>query len=238
MSRVVKLFAVAAALATVAPATAHAGLLINPSFEQPALPPGTFRDFTAGNTIGAGWVVQSGDAQVITNNFSPTWPNATDGNQIAYLGQNLQATTVYQDVSLNASTAYRLTFDLSGFSQFNNGNGALLKVDILSGGQSILGGPVTFTRPEPSQFAGEVLEFTSGSSGSYRLILNQPGGHGTNVDNFSLTLASVPEPSSLTLGCVGAGIVTTLLGYRRSRSAMHVSGTCTENGGTGLKQLV
>ena len=217
MNRVVKLLVVVAALVAFAPGTARAGLLVNPSFEEPALTPGTFRDFNAGQTIGAGWVVQSGIATIISNGFSPTWPSATDGSQILFVGEFLTATTVYQDVNLAAATAYRLTFDLSGFSLPNDGNGAVLLVDILTGGTSVLGGPVTFTRPEPSQFAPEVLDFTTAGSGSYRLVLDQPGNHGTNVDNFTLTTA-VPEPSSLTLSCVGAGVVAALACWRRRHS--------------------
>lgn len=184
--------------------SARAGMLLNPSFEQPVLLPGTDQVFSAGSTIGAGWVVEMGESVVITDDYAlggVIWPDPTDGSQFLYVGNNLSAAAVYQDVVLGAATPYRLTFDLANF--LSPLGGARLEVDVLFNGSSILGGAVSFDRPAGAGFAGEVLEFMSNEAGTYRVSLTSPNGFGTNVDNFILTSTTVPEPASLTTAAIG-----------------------------------
>lgn len=114
---------------------------------------------------------------------------------------------------------YELTFDLSSFSSNFNGNGALVIVNVKTGGGSVLGGgAVAFTRPEPSGYATKHLTFTAPTDGIYSIGFSQPGGHGTNLDNVQLntgTPSGTPEPSSLVLlSCGALGVIA----YLRRRS--------------------
>jgi hypothetical protein len=182
-------------------------LLANPSFEQPALTPGTASDVTP-----TAWGLLNGIPALITQGYTGggvLWPHPTDGSQFLYIGDNATATSLFQDVTLAAATHYRLTFDEANFLSMSDPSGARLSVDVLTNGQSILGGPVTFTRPEGADFATQELDFTTGNAGAYRLLLSQPGGYGTNVDNFNLSVASttsVPEANSLAMALLGGGL--------------------------------
>jgi len=196
-----KRIVLAAVLGLVAGAAgqARAELLLNPSFEQPVLADGTVAGFSSGETIGAGWVVQSGNASIITKGFTVEvppgtfWPGPSAGNQYLYDGSNLVATTVYQDVSLAAATAYQLTFDMANFLGGGLGSGARVNVDVTINGVSVIGGPTSFTLPLGAGYTTESLDFTTAGAGTYRLLLEQPGGYGTNIDNLSLSAELYPH---------------------------------------------
>jgi len=170
---------------------ASAVTLLNPSFEEP---PGT-NTFFPGETIGSGWVVESAPtgSVVIHNSTDPnTWHPASDGVQQLYMGNHANAAVVYQDIALDALTIYRLTFDLAALKiNFGVSSAALLDVDILLNGSSILGNPVTFTRPPLGGFEEQELNFTTSSAGIHRLLLSSGQGDPTNVDNFTLTALAV-----------------------------------------------
>ncbi|MCA9109839.1 MAG: PEP-CTERM sorting domain-containing protein [Planctomycetaceae bacterium] len=201
----------------------QADLILNPSFEDPILSaPGTFQRFAAGQTIGAGWIVQAPSATGSVVIYTPhsavvDWPNATDGNQILYVGDNMGSTTVFQDLTLTANTQYRLEFDLGAFTNNPvNANGAALQMDVLRNGTSILSSPVLFTRPHNAGFATQTLNFATSLAGTYRLSMTSQQNFGTNVDNFQLT--AVPEPSGVILVGLSLGIV----GMRRPRRKLSV----------------
>jgi len=184
-------------------ASAVRAQLLNPSFEEPDLASGSFDFYGPGQTIGNGWIVGDGGyIDVITDdhNQSASWPDPTHGDQFAYIGDSLAAANVFQDIILPAGTTYQLTFDLASFLN-SVGNGARLDLDILFNGNSIIGGPTVFTLPVPHDFAAQSQDFSTGSAGTYRLVLTQPGGYGTMVDNFRL-IANVPEPCASILICV------------------------------------
>lgn len=187
-------------------------VVFNPSFEDPVLPYGTYGAYPAGTTIGSGWVVDSAGvgAALIGEGYvngGVVWPAPSDGKQFLFVGNGLDFTVMHQDVSLAAGVAYSLTFDLASFlsSPFT----ANLNVDILdlSTSTSVIGGPQAFTRPALSGFAEQQLDFTTAGAGSYRVVLDSPGGYGNNVDNFELTM--VPEPATwgafIGLGLLGFG---------------------------------
>ena len=195
-----------------------ADLLINPSFEQPQLAAGAVKNFFSGEIIGSGWVVINGNAAIITDAYNgggATWPDPTEGNQFLYIGDIGQSTAIYQDINLLSNSNYNLSFDLANFPS-GNLNSARLEVDILFNNNSILSAPIIFTRPQFSGFTTERMNFQTFSTGVYRLVLNQPGGFGTNVDNFKLT-QSVPEPSTYVLGLIAAGAI----GFVASRCKSH-----------------
>lgn len=208
------------AVACVSSAQAQ-NFLFNPSFELPAIPNGTFVPFTAGQTIGVGWVVDSAvfAADVITAGYTGggvTWTPPTHGNQYLYVGDSATASVLHQDVALPGAGSYRLSFDLASFlSAF--APGAKVSVDILNLGNnsSVIGGSQDFTRASGIGYATQTVDFIAQQAGNYRLTLANANGFGSNVDNFSLT--AVPEPGSYAvLGGVG------LLGFaafRRFRKA-------------------
>lgn len=189
--------------------------LVNPSFEQPDVAAGDFQNFFAGETIGSGWVVESGIPAVLGDGVLGL--TATDGDQMLYVDNSLLESSLYQDVALAAGTGYRLAFDLSTFDNDANTLGAVLTVDISLGGSSILAAPATFTRPLGSAgFVAQSLDFTTAAGGTYRIRLGAPTGSGTVVDNFSLTPLAVPEPGSVALTGIGlAGMA--IIAWRRRK---------------------
>lgn len=187
-----------------------ANLLTNPSFESPVVPAGSFQVFTTGQTIGAGWVVQSAaiNAVVIDQGYAGgglVWAPPSDGTQFLYVGNSLSPSTIIQDVGLAAGSPYRLTFDLASF--LSSAYTAQVRLDVVEIGSatSVVGGPQTFTRPAGSGFTPEQLNFTTLGAGNYRVTLVGDNGYGNNVDNFSLTL--VPEPAAWSV-LAGLGLLS------------------------------
>lgn len=200
-----KLLAALVVLWATGAAAAQLNLLLNPSFEQPALPNGTALNIDG--VIGEGWVEQNFTNYVvlITDGYTGgnvTWPNPTNGNQFLYLLQN----RIHQDVALAAATPYRLTFDLGSIPSGGFSSRAI--VDIREGGPagaSVFGGEVTLDGPPDTSFSPRTLEFTSFSAASYQLSIREPSGYATVIDNFVLT--PVPEPSGgLMSVVVGIGV--------------------------------
>ena len=198
--------------------TARANLLLNPSFEEPVLAPGTFMPFRPGSTIGEGWVVQTGFvADVITNDYGrPTFPGASQGNQYLFVGDSFSATVVAQDVTLGAATPFELTFDLASG---NFGVASALEVDVLRNGVAVA--TSLYTRPPNSGYASQTLDFTSLDAGTYTLRLSQIAGSADFVDNFQLNpvqATATPEPSTLVGGLLGGAIALGYAGRHRRRA--------------------
>jgi hypothetical protein len=198
-------------------------LLVNPSFEDPKVDAsfGYAGAYTAGATIGSGWVVESADfgafviADYYTTGEGVIFAAPTDGGQFLYVGNNATSSTITQDVVLQGSTQHVLTFDLAEFLPGPyNSNGAFLLVDVRLNGSSILGGVVPFTRPARSGYEKQTLTFTTQDAGEYRLWLRSGSGYGTNVDNFSLT--AVPAPGA----AMAIGAMALTVGVRRRRSVV------------------
>lgn len=213
-------------LCNIAHAQDGPNLLVNPSFEQDILTPGTFKVETP-----SGWGLLFGTCTILTKDYAGggvVWAPPTNGQQFLYLGDFGGPTAIFQDVNLTASTHYRLTFDEANFLSGSGVYGAKLDVDILAEGQSLFGpnNAVEFTRPPNSGYAAQELDFTSVAAGTYRLTLNQSNNYATNLDNFYLSAvasASVPEPgmhSSL------AGMALLFMGQSllRRRTSAPVSG--------------
>lgn len=191
---------------------ARADLLVNSSFEDPDLLGGGQR-FNIGETIGSGWTVDSGSIQVIDSPSDGTYyPSASDGQNILFT--DTDASSISQIVTLLASTQYRFTIDLAGPLQDFNSNGAYLDIDVLQGGNTIIGGPMTFTRPVGASWATQELLFSSTISGSYQISLTSRQDFINSLDKAVLTTA-VPEPTALSLCVFGA----TLFTLRRRRRA-------------------
>lgn len=202
---------VAAGVAATA-GVASANLLVNASFEDPALPGGTYASYATGQSIGAGWVVDSSDlvAAVITNGYTgggATWHTTPAGNQYLYVGDSVLDTIVSQDVVLVGGTPHTLDFIQAAFiAPAINGR---VYVDVLQGGVSILGGGETlFVVPAGSDFVPQNLAFTTTVSGAYSIKIRAEQGFVACVDDLIL----LPTPGTLALaGMAGLGL------RRRSR---------------------
>ena len=186
--------------------------LLNPSFEEPVVPTGSYQTFSAGQTIGVGWIVDSTAIQTVVVDRDYTgggvvWAPPTDGRQYLYVGNNASAATIHQDFPLVTPGAYRVTFDLANYlsNLFDIGAGVTIDVVTIGGNSSVIGGAQGFFRPPASGYATQSLDFFASDAGTYRLIVSNLEGSGSNVDNFGV-FAAVPEPSSYAI-CAGAGML-------------------------------
>jgi len=173
-----------------------ADVIQNASFEMPAVVD-SFLVFAPGDAIGNGWILDplSGSNALLLKSGGLGGPTTNDGGQYLLFGAAPDFGILRQDVILESSTPYRLTFEL-GDQPGGPSIGAGIKVDMLFNGVSILGGQRSFSVPQGSPFATKELLFNSGAVGSYRLHLTADG-NSTSVDAFNLVV--VPEPSALTL---------------------------------------
>ncbi len=186
---------------------ASANVLVNGSFEDPALPGGTYAGYATGQAIGAGWVVDSSDlvASVITNGYTgggAVWHTTPAGNQYLYVGDSVLNTIVSQDVVLDGATGYSLDFIQAAF--IAPALGGRVYIDVLQSGVSVLGGGETlFLVPAGSGFVPQNLAFTSTVSGPYSIKIRAEQGFVACVDDLNLVLA----PGALgVLGLMGLGI--------------------------------
>ncbi len=198
---------IVAACVAVTAGVASANLLVNASFEDPALPVGTYASYATGQGIGAGWVVDSSDlvAAVITNGYTgggADWHTTPAGNQYLYVGDSVLDTIVSQDVVLAGGTPHTLDFIQAAFiAPAINGR---VYVDVLQGGVSVLGGGETlFVVPAGSDFVPQNLAFTTTVSGAYSIKIRAQQGYVACVDDLIL----LPAPGALALvGMAGLGL--------------------------------
>jgi hypothetical protein len=206
-------------------ATVQATLVSNGSFEDPTHTSEGF--FFNGDSIGSpGWTVEIGIPTVAVtisdshDDSGTIWPKATDGTLILYLGDSALTATIYQDITLAAFTSHELTFDLG--SLLSGGiMGAMVDVDVTLAGSSILPGGVaaTFSRPDDTGFASQMLSFNSTTAGTYRLWFTSYDGHGANLDNVVLTAgAAVPEASAFMCVGVVAGLIGLGAAWKRTKA--------------------
>jgi len=174
------LLAIVLPLPPPAAAQSSGNLLVNPSFEEPAVPPGTFKYF---KSI-PGWSLASGKAIEIQNGMS----TAAHGAQLLELDSN-GLSSVYQDVATQPGERYILRFAFSprpGFSAAENTftvlwDGAQLGAPISAGGTGL------------SDTAWTYYEFTvTATKSKTRLTFAGQGRsntYGSYIDDVSL----VPE---------------------------------------------
>lgn len=200
-----------AGVVVAASSVASANVLMNGSFEDPAITPGTFVGYTTGQSIGAGWVVDSTDlaAAVITNGYSgggAAWHTTPAGNQYLYVGDSLMDTVVSQQVVLGGGVACTLDFLQAAFiSPASQGR---VYIDVLQGGVSVLpGGEAMFSVAPGSDFEAKSLAFTSTVDGPYTLTVRAADGFVACVDDFVL----IPSPAGVSL----AGLAGLVLGRRK-----------------------
>ena len=182
--------------------TARANLLVNGSFESPAIAPGTFSLFSSI----PGWSIASGPFIEIQNHVAGS-PH--EGNQYLELDSTAN-TSVYQDVPTVTGASYLLTLWYSprpGIAAASNG------VNLIVDGTSntlLIGEGIGHSDTVWTQYSFSLI-----GNGSTRIefagvgISDSLGGY---IDAVSLT--SVPEPSMLLL-LAAAGLAASTFLRRR-----------------------
>ncbi len=92
-----------------------------------------------------------------------------------------------------------------------------MRIDIVRGVNSILGGGSVFDVPTGSGFVTKTLNFNTSSADTYRLIVSGEDGSPA-VDAFSIQqITAIPEPSAVLIrAAIGTAAVTR---RRRSQTA-------------------
>ena len=201
-----------AAIALAAPALAT--VVASQSFELPVLnTPGIQYgpDEFSYNTNETGPVVIpgftfSGFSGIISNTSLGVFPNATDGNQAAFLQGYLGGSSEidWAITGLTVGQTYKLSFDTAGS----------FIVPAESFTVSAFGStPVAFT-PTTGVYVTDTLTFTAtSSSGSIDFVGPAVGGNAASaIDNLVL---SVPEPATWAMMLVGFGAMGAALRSRR-----------------------
>jgi hypothetical protein len=174
---------------------AHAAVITNGSFESPDIPESLlFNFFIPGQTVGAGWVVDSASdsAILVLRDVAATQVTVTDGDQYAVLGLAPDSGTIYQDITLDAAD-YQLSFQLGSDEANLDGE---VSINVLRSGASIIGGPTSFGVSIGSDFQTRTLDFSTTQADTYRLVVAATGG-APALDAFQIT--SIPEPATTVL---------------------------------------
>jgi hypothetical protein len=212
MKSIVRLVAVLfSAAAAAASLSAQVNLLVNGSFETPALGSGT-QVFSNGAAIGPGWF-KTNDAlgSTLLAGALAGYADAQDGGQRIQVGTNYTS-KFYQEVTLTAGLPYLLTFFQSGV----NGQTSGVSAGIFgNNGKSVSadhGGGATWT--------AQSLDFTPAVTGNYFVIFEATvtaSEFPAVIDNVWLTQSAIPEPG--TYAFVGGVLALGAVLYRRRRRA-------------------
>lgn len=209
----------ATALALGALGASATNLVSNGSFEAPAT------SFTScfANAASGGWS-SAGPAEscYLSNNLPNPWPDAVDGLQYMYLGQNLTAhVKLEQSILVAAGTSYDLQFHLAGLDDHPGGT-----LVVALGGATVL----TVSTPDSdSRWVQHTASFVAGTTGLQALSFVSPTGGAFNIDSVSLTAAPVPEPSGVLLLALGLG------GLACARRTIHQPFNPTATGNAGAR---
>jgi len=223
-----------AVLAVVA-SQAKANLIVDPGFETPTVPSGSFTDFTTGMTFGGagGWTVQGPDVAIVSTSFMATNVTANSHTGVQSLdltGVSINPTTgVSQSVPTSSGTSYTVSFflgraDDSGPGSPHNYSGDATATLSIGGGP-----PVAYTNANVTtdmvNWLMETTSFTATSSSTSLTFL--AAGAAANVqfiglDDVNVTansVAAVPEPNTLVLGAIGSLLVCWAKFRRRGKMA-------------------
>jgi Protein of unknown function (DUF642) len=189
---------IASALSIAAAGASAQNLVANGSFEDPYT---SYVGCFANTTLG-GWS-SSGAAEscYLSNNLPSPWPDAVEGTQFMYLGQNMTANvTLSQSVMLEAGTAYVLSFSLAGLGAHPGG-----EVLVSVAGQF----GVAFATPDDdSTWRRYHQAFGAATTGPQLLSFVSPTGGVINIDDVRIVAATpVPEPAAALLALLGMPLV-------------------------------
>lgn len=214
--------AVQASLLTFCGTLAHANLIVNGTFEDPLLTPGTFQLFTLGSGIGAGanWTVigAPGDVAVVSTTYhAPVFPAQEQLNWLDLTGASATVTGVQQVVPTVLGVTYDLSFWVGNQTIF----GISSTVNIL------LNGTPSFVAANSLASSNQnwqlfTYQFTATSASTAIGFLNgDPAGDQSNgLDNVQIVVSSnaaVPEPASVFI-CGGGLIFLGAIFRRRLRT--------------------
>ncbi|QEH39106.1 Carbohydrate binding domain protein [Aquisphaera giovannonii] len=203
----------------------EANLIVNGSFEDPAVPVGSFTNYLAGSTAITGWTVVGIDSSVTSGSFvqSGITFQAQDGAQfidLAGITSNSQLSGVTQDIATTAGDVYEVSFYVGSAT-----DGQFFFASTV--GLSIDGGArMSFTNPTaPSDrldWERFAVQFTATGATTNLTFYNGSAANNYlgGLDNVSVELvsAAVPEPSSAALLALGAAGVAAGLA-RRARGS-------------------
>ena len=226
-----------AGLALLAAVPASAALLVNGSFETPALPqPGPgYVFYGGGSTSMTGWTVDTlpgaaGNDVQLTRNGAFGGLDASDGVQWLDLTGNVgRGGGVLSDaVATHTAYDYRVSFDVGAV--FFNGSFGPATVDLLINGTTV----GSFTAQPPGSNTLNWVRFSHVFAGSgqavriglYSSLSSASSNLGVGLDNVVLDrtlrappVGGVPEPASWALLVTGFGLVGGLARRRRLDSA-------------------
>jgi len=188
-----------------------AQLLLNPSFESPAVT-SDFEPFIPGMPI-EGWFADA-EVLIVPSDGSFSLFPAADGDQFIWMTDQAGngGGAFSQAVALEASTSYLLSFQMLAFA-----GPQAVDVEVL-GGAGFLGGG-TFIVESSMDWVTREIEFETSDAGFYLVSVTGDQFNEAFVDDFSLT-ASVPEPSAFSLFWV-TGVGLTL---KRKRAKNRIKG--------------
>ena len=186
----------AAAIQLAAPARAN--LIVNGSFESPAVPVGGYTNYPGGSTGITGWTVVGVDSSVGSTAFvqSGIAFHSQHGNQFldtAGVTSNSSASGVSQNVPTTAGASYTLSFYVGSCTDNNFFYPST--VDL-----SINGGPrAHYTNPNAPSDQLNWMQFTVSftATGSSTVITFYNGGapnnYESNLDNVTLVANCIPD---------------------------------------------
>jgi uncharacterized protein DUF642/PEP-CTERM motif-containing protein len=210
---------------------ANADLLINGSFEQPALglngSTGFADYFAGGPTLIPGWTVEAHTVYVMSNYGMPVDSGTQYLNLLSL--NSAGAGAVSQVASVTAGATYKLSFDYGGGIDILGGvvlgdsSGNTLTYQLYDGstGKTLSQGSKLITSSNLNNWTNLTIQAAATSSSlGVRFAsdgLGADGYFGAFVDGVSLipiAPAAVPEPSSFCLAAV-AGLFTLAYRFRR-----------------------
>ena len=214
--------AVQASLLTFCGTLAHANLIVNGTFEDPLLTPGTFQLFTLGSGIGAGanWTVigAPGDVAVVSTTYqAPTFPAQEQLNWLDLTGASATPTGIQQVIPTDAGVSYVLSFWVG--NQNSVGVSSMINLTV-NGSQAFVA--TNSLRSPNMNWQLFTYEFTAISASTAIGFLNgDPAGDQSNgLDNVQIVVSSsaaVPEPASVFI-CGGGLIFLGVIFRRRLRT--------------------
>ena len=214
--------AVQASLLTFCGTLAHANLIVNGTFEDPLLTPGTFQLFTLGSGIGAGanWTVigAPGDVAVVSTTYqAPVFPAQEQLNWLDLTGASATPTGIQQVIPTDAGVSYVLSFWVG--NQNSVGVSSMINLTV-NGSQAFVA--TNSLRSPNMNWQLFTYEFTAISASTAIGFLNgDPAGDQSNgLDNVQIVVSSnaaVPEPASVFI-CGGGLIFLGAIFRRRLRT--------------------
>jgi len=211
-----KLSLVAALAVTAGLLAAPAGAvtIINGSFEDASVAPGSYTTLFAGSTAIDGWTV-GGDSVDYIGGY---W-EAADGVRSLDLSGNNKGSISQLLTGLTVGGHYQVRFFLAG----NPDGGAGTKVAVASDGDAQSGNfffPQAGNTKSDMGWAEQVFNFTAAASTAnltFSATLNDA--YGPALDNVSISGGAVPEPASWAMMIAGFGGVGAMMRRRRAITA-------------------